>query len=160
MNGIGSKLYLAIEGDDGTKGPFLRQYPQLPFRIDIVHTLLYVHHLLLVQSLQILLAESLQCSFADQRPDGLAVVEYSIGLFVLLRNVVVEFDKGNYYLIYYKSNSECEQPSSSCQYLTIILMVEPIGNPGRFEGIHSQQEILHLVVLEPLHTDEAVHHLN
>jgi hypothetical protein len=38
-------------------------------------------------------------------------------------------------------------------------VVEAEAEPGRLEGIHPKQEVLHLVVLEPLHADEAIHHL-
>lgn len=90
MYRIRSKLYLPIEGDDWTKGTLLRQYPQLPFRINVIHTLFDIHHLLLVQSLKILLAKALQCSLANQSPNRLPIVEDPIRLLMLLRNVIIQ----------------------------------------------------------------------
>ena len=159
VDGIGSELDLAVEGDDGPEGALLGQDPQLALRIDVIHGLLDVHDLLLVQPLQVLLAEALQGSLADKRPDRLAVVEDPVRLLVLLGHVVVELDERHHDVVDHEAHSEREQSPSPRQYLAVELVVEAEAEPGRLEGIHPKQEVLHLVVLEPLHADEAIHHL-
>jgi hypothetical protein len=93
------ELYLSIECDDRPECAFFRQYTQFTLGVDAHHLFLHVNDLLLVDGLQILLREAFKGSLADECPDGLAIVEYTIGLLVLLSHVEIQFDHRHHQLI-------------------------------------------------------------
>ena len=113
---------------------------------------------MLVDGFQVLLGEAFEGSLADECPDGLAVVEDTIGLLVLLSHVEIQFDHRDYQLIDDPSDHQGQQFTPSGYYLTMVRRIVLTGRPLDLKAIHTLYEVLHLVVLESFHADEIFEH--